>query len=62
VVANVDQMDAMEEVAQVLSPEAAVRALDATCEARKHISYNVNPQLALEAMLFEIREVLRCPR
>jgi DNA polymerase-3 subunit delta' len=62
VVANVDQMDAMEEVAQVLSPDAAVRGLDATCEARKRISYNVNPQLALEAMLFEIREVLRCPR
>jgi DNA polymerase-3 subunit delta' len=62
VVANVDQADAMEEVAQVLTPEAAVRGFDAACEARKRISYNVSPQLALEAMLFDIREVLRCPR
>jgi len=62
VVRNADQSDAMEEVAVVFSPEAAVRASSAVGRTRRRISYNVSPQLALEAMLFDIREVLRCPR
>jgi DNA polymerase III subunit delta' len=61
-VANRDQVDAMEEVAAVITPAAAARALTAVKEARRRISYNVSPQLAVEAMLFDIREVLRCPR
>ena len=61
-VANRDQIDAMEEVAAVITPAAAARALAAVKEARRRISYNVSPQLAIEAMLFDIREVLRCPR
>jgi DNA polymerase-3 subunit delta' len=59
---NRDQADAMAEVAEVMSPDAAVRALGSVTEARRRISYNVSPQLALEAMLFDIQEVLRCPR
>lgn len=59
---NRDQADAMAEVAQVISPAAAVRALQAVGATRRRISYNVSPQLALEALLFDIREVLRCPR
>jgi DNA polymerase-3 subunit delta' len=61
-VANRDETDAMEEVAAVMTPAAAARALAAVKEARRRISYNVSPQLAVEAMLFDIREVLRCPR
>jgi len=61
-VANADVADAMDEVAAVITPAAALKALDAVDTARQRISYNVSPQLAIEAMLFDIREVLRCPR
>lgn len=62
VIANHDARDAMEEVAAVITPAAAASALSAVNEARRRISYNVSPQLAVEAMLFDVREVLRCPR
>lgn len=61
-VSNVDALDAMSEFADIITPEAATRALKAVREARARISYNVSPQLAIEAMLFDVREVLRCPR
>lgn len=61
-VVNADAVDAMEEVGAVMTPASAARGLNAVNEARKRISYNVSPQLAIEAMLFDIREVLRCPR
>ncbi|PKQ17139.1 MAG: DNA polymerase III subunit delta [Actinobacteria bacterium HGW-Actinobacteria-7] len=59
---NIDALDAMEEVGAVITPGAAASALGAVNEARRRISYNVTPQLAVEAMLFDLREVLRCPR
>ncbi len=61
-VANIDVRDAMEEVAAVITPNAAIKALASVKETRRRVSYNVNPQLAIEAMLFDIREVLICPR
>jgi DNA polymerase-3 subunit delta' len=61
-IANADAADAMEEVAAVITPSAAASALSAVNEARRRVSYNVSPQLAIEAMLFDLREVLRCPR
>ena len=61
-VVNRDEEDAMQEIGAVITPPAAVGALNAVNEARRRISYNVSPQLAVEAMLFDIREVLRCPR
>jgi DNA polymerase III subunit delta' len=61
-VVNTDALEAMDEVAAVITPTAATTALDAVNVARRRISYNVSPQLAVEAMLFDIREVLRCPR
>lgn len=61
-VANRDVIDAMQEVGAVITPGACARALNAVNEARRRISYNVSPQLAVEAMLFDIREVLTCPR
>jgi DNA polymerase-3 subunit delta' len=59
---NTDAADATAEIAEVLSAPAALRALDAVRTARQRIAYNVSPQLAVEAMLFDIQEVLRCPR
>ena len=61
-VVNTDAKDAMSEIGAVITPAAAVKALDAVNVARRRISYNVSPLLAVEAMLFDIREVLRCPR
>jgi len=61
-VVNTDAIDAMQEVGAVITPASASRALGSVNEARRRISYNVSPQLAVEAMLFDIREVLRCPR
>lgn len=61
-VENADAADATAEVARVLTTAAALRALEAVKRARQRMSYNVSPQLAVEAMLFDIQEVLRCPR
>jgi DNA polymerase-3 subunit delta' len=61
-VQNADAADATAEIAAVLSVPAAVRALEAVARARTRIAYNVSPQLAVETMLFDIQEVLRCPR
>ncbi len=59
---NVDTADATAEVAAAISVPAAIRALDCVRTARGRIAYNVAPQLVVEAMLFDIQEVLRCPR
>ena len=61
-VVNTDALDAIAGVAAIITPSAAASALGAVNDARRRISYNVSPQLAVEAMLFDIREVLRCPR
>ncbi|MBE0476612.1 MAG: DNA polymerase III subunit delta' [Coriobacteriia bacterium] len=59
---NRDVRDAADEVAAALAPGTAVRAISEVAEARRRLAYNVNPQLAVEAMLFGVREVLACPR
>jgi len=59
---NIDTADATAEVAAVISVPAALRALECVRTARERIAYNVSPQLVVEAMLFDIQEVLRCPR
>jgi len=59
---NDDADESVTEMGAVITPAAAASALEAVNEARRRISYNVSPQLAIEAMLFDIREVLRCPR
>ncbi len=61
-VSNCDAIDAMEELAAVITPAAATTALSAVNRTRRRVSYNVSPQLAVEAMLFDVREVLQCPR
>lgn len=59
---NADAFESVNEMGAIITPAAATGALEAVNVARKRISYNVSPQLAIEAMLFDIREVLRCPR
>jgi DNA polymerase-3 subunit delta' len=56
---NVDFHANIERLAQTVSLDACVRALDAVDEAQRQIQYNVNTQLAFEAMLFKIRRELR---
>jgi DNA polymerase III subunit delta' len=59
---NADAVESVNEIGEVVTPSAVTGALEAVNTARRRISYNVSPQLAIEAMLFDIREVLRCPR
>jgi DNA polymerase-3 subunit delta' len=59
---NADAFESVNEMGAIITPAAATGALEAVNVARRRISYNVSPQLAIEAMLFDIREVLRCPR
>lgn len=59
---NADAADASAEIASVITVPAALAALEAVKTARSRMAYNVSPQLVVEAMLFDIQEVLRCPR
>lgn len=59
---NRDVVDTTQPVARVMTAAAAVRALASVDEARRLLSRNVTPQLVVETMLFDIREVLLCPR
>jgi len=61
-IVNDDVTDATVEVALRVAPAAIVRAFESVRTARTRIAYNVNPQLAIEVMLFDIQEVLRCPQ
>lgn len=51
---NVEQSDAIEAVAQVGSPEATVVKLDAILGARRALSANVAPLLAMESLLISL--------
>jgi DNA polymerase-3 subunit delta' len=61
-VANRDAADDISAAATCVGVRQVTRAVGAVGEARKRISYNVSPQLALEAMLFDIQEAVTCPR
>ena len=52
---------AKEETARNAGASGIIRAIEAVGATRRRIACNVTPQLAFEAMLFEIREAL-CPR
>lgn len=62
VAVNADAADEIESAARKLGLRGVMRALDAVEDARRRVSYNVSPQLAIEAMLFDIQEVLTCPQ
>lgn len=61
-VANRDVRDDTASAGSCMDERAFGRALEAVREARRRVSYNVSPQLAVEAMLLNIREAIRCPR
>jgi len=61
-VANRDAADDIAVAGGCMSPAAVEEALEAVRRARRRVSYNVSPQLAVEAMLFEIQEARVCPR
>ncbi|MCL2808301.1 MAG: DNA polymerase III subunit delta [Coriobacteriia bacterium] len=55
---NVDFIANIKRMAERLTLDSCVRALDAVDEAQRQIQYNVSLQLALEVMLFSIRREL----
>ena len=59
---NVDVADAIRDAANYTSLERVWRAYECAEAADAAISYNVSPQTTIEAMLFEIREVLYAQR
>jgi DNA polymerase-3 subunit delta' len=61
-VANRDAIDDVSAAGECMSPAAVEGAFEAVRRARRRVSYNVSPQLAFEAMLFEIQEARTCPR
>jgi len=61
-VANRDNLDDIETAAGCMSSVSIQCGLDAVATARSRVAYNVSPQLAVEAMLFEIQEARTCPR
>jgi len=52
---NQDAMAAVQQLAQAMSPEELLHAIDAIGTARDRIGLNVNPLLALEAMALSLR-------
>jgi DNA polymerase-3 subunit delta' len=61
-VRNRDAIDDIATAGDCMSPAAIEAGLAAVGRARRRVSYNVSPQLAIEAMLFEIQEARLCPR
>jgi DNA polymerase-3 subunit delta' len=52
---NQDAVAAVQQLAQAMSPEELLHAIDAIGTARERIGLNVNPLLALEAMALSLR-------
>jgi DNA polymerase-3 subunit delta' len=59
---NRDAGDDIATAAECMSGASIQAGLTAIARARRRVSYNVSPQLAVEAMLFEIQEARTCPR
>lgn len=60
-VVNTDFADAVKRIACAVNTDGVVHALDAVREAQDDIVHNVTPRLAVEVMLFRIKEALTCP-
>ncbi|MDO4798475.1 MAG: DNA polymerase III subunit [Coriobacteriales bacterium] len=58
---NTDVEDAVERIAQATTTAGVLGALEACRVAAGNVAHNVTPQLALEVMLFSIKEALVCP-
>jgi DNA polymerase-3 subunit delta' len=61
-VVNQDARDDVVAASAQMTLAGTMRSLEAVGRARRRVSYNVSPQLALEVMLFEILEVRTCPQ
>jgi DNA polymerase-3 subunit delta' len=61
-VSNRDAADDIATAASCMEQGAIQRGSEAVVRARRRVSYNVSPQLAVEAMLFDIQEARTCPR
>lgn len=59
---NRDAADEIRAAGDCMSAAAFEAGFAAVRKARRRVSYNVSPQLAIEAMLFEIQEARLCPR
>ena len=57
-VVNKDVADVVDQIAQQSTTAGALRALDACRTAARNIAQNVTSQLAIEVMLFDIKEAL----
>lgn len=62
VIANADAADDIAVAAGCMPSSAIEAGLAAVRRARRRVSYNVSPQLAVEVMLFEIQEARTCPQ
>ncbi|MFR3451765.1 MAG: hypothetical protein ACLTSX_09590 [Collinsella sp.] len=58
---NEDVSDVVERIAARATVTGVARALDAVSSAEARIARNVTPQLAIEVMLFDIREGTAMP-
>lgn len=59
-IVNEDARDTIERVTAKATPAGVCAAIDAVDAATKNVAKNVNPQLALEVMLFDMRKALAC--
>ena len=60
-IVNADASEVVDRIASSTCTTGVLKALDAISEAEGWLARNVTPQLALEAMLLQIKEALACP-
>ena len=60
-IVNADASEVVDRIASSTCTKGVLKALDAISEAEGWLARNVTPQLALEAMLLQIKEALACP-
>lgn len=61
-VLNVDVIENLRPLSKTISAQDIAQSIEAIDKARLRIARNVGSALVIETVLFEIREVLRCPR
>lgn len=60
-IVNEDAAAVVDRLAASTGTPGALAAFDAVSSAGNDLAHNVSPQLALEVMLFRIKEALACP-
>ena len=59
-VTNIDALDLIVRVGTALTPAAIARGQESIARARRRLDQNVNTELLLDALLFDIRKVIQC--